>query len=170
VNYRFATTSDLPKVNHLMWRYLCEQEASGSPVRATKHTLDAYRDLARAYLAGGMFGVVVLAEKSLGDPVGFALAGEDVGRLRYDTTLGKVAFVWLIWVTYEFRKSGTALGMLTFGRPRLLELGFETASMSVRENNPEGQALTLAYGGVLAEREYLFALSGTPAHLQPPKE
>jgi len=164
MKYRFAVPADLPAITLMLRAYLMEQQESGSPVLYTKRTLAAYEELARAYLAGGMFGVVVLSYE--GDRlVGFALAGEDTGGLRYDTTLGKVAFIWVVWVLPSHRKTGAGLGMLTFGRARLLELGFVTASMSVRENNPQGQALTLSYGAVPTEREYLFDLRGEPAHL-----
>jgi hypothetical protein len=93
---------------------------------------------------------------------GFALAGEDFGQPRLDTTWGKSAVVWLVWVDPTSRKNGAGLGMLTFGRPRLLELGFEVAVMSVRHPNLEGQALTLAFGAEPEECSYVFRLKEEP--------
>lgn len=162
---RFATEEDLPRIETMLRSYLQEEEDRGSPVRFTRKTLDWYRDLARAYVLGGAFGVVVLGEvdSEAGTEVaGFALSGEDPGVPRWDHSLGRVAVVWIAWVAREHRKSGIGLRMLHFGRPRLLELGFETAVMSVRTGNAEGQALTLGFGAGPAEAAYHFRLEEEP--------
>jgi len=162
---RLAALTDLPVFEVMLRAYLAEQEEAGSPVRLTRRTLDWYRDLARAYLRGSLFGVLVLseAEGPVGpQPVGFALAGEDLGEPRVDTTIGRTAVVWLTWVAPEHRKGERALSMLRFGRPTLLEQGFEVASMSVREDNPQGHALCLAFGAESVERLYRFPLKEEP--------
>jgi len=166
---RFAEPGDLSAFEEMLRTYLKEQEAS-SPVRLTRKTVDWYRNLAHSYLKGSLFGTLVLGEveSEVGPQVvGFALAGEDLGQPRVDTTLGKVAVVWLVWVAPEHRKSLAALGMLLFGRPKLLELGFETAVMDVRENNPEGKALTLAFGAHPEEMVYHFPLKEEPRGQRP---
>lgn len=148
----------------MLRHYLSEQEKVGT-VRLTRRTLDVYRDIGRSYTSGGLFGTLVFAERDSGvgpQPFGFALAGEDFTGLRLDTTLGRVAFVWLVWVTPSERQTGAGLAMLLFGRPRLLELGFETASLGVREGNTEGHALSRAFGATVNERQYLFPLKEAP--------
>ena len=164
MNLRFAHFQDLKKLDPMLRDYLHEQREAGSPVLPTQRTFNAYRDMARAYLSGSLFGVLVLAEDE-GTPVGFVLAGENTsGGTRFDTSLGKVAYVWLVWVAPHVRKHGVGLSMLSFGRPRLVELGFNVAAMTVREDNTEGQALTLAFGASPTEREFLFDLAEKPHH------
>jgi len=161
---RLATLEDLPQVELMLRGYLAEQEGDGSPVLLTRKTLDWYRDLARSYLAGSQFGVVVLGEvESEAGPevVGFALSGES-GPPHLDTNLGKVAIVWIDWVTGEHRKSGVGLGMLLFGWPSLVEMGFDTAMMSVREGNPGGAALCRAFGAFPVEQHFHYPLKETP--------
>ena len=166
MKYEFATTKELPAIERMIRLYLAEQEDSGSPVQLTKRTVDAYRLLASSYLVGSLFGVVVLAyvetAEAAPELVGFALAGEEISPLAFDTTLGRVAFVWQVWVAPEHRKAGAGLGMLTFGRPRLLELGFQTASMSVRAENQESRALCEAFGAKLVELNLHYPLKEEP--------
>lgn len=157
---RLGTPEDLPAFEAMLRLYLLEQASAGSPVQVTRRTVDWYRDLARSYLQGSMFGVLVLALGPEGNPVGFALAGEDLGTPRLDTTLGRTAVVWLAWVQPQLRKGGTALSMLHWGQPRLRDLGFRTAVMTVREGNAEGEALTRAFGAKPAERMFSCALGG----------
>jgi len=162
---RLAGLNDLPVFEQMLRAYLAEQEDAGSPVRLTRRTVDWYRDLARAYVRGSLFGVLVLSEVEgpVGpQPVGFALAGEDLGEPRVDTMLGRTAVVWLTWVAPAHRKDGRALDMLIWGRPTLLEQGFEVASMSVREDNTQGHALCLAFGAEPVERLYRFPLKEEP--------
>jgi len=160
MSYRFATLDDMPAFETMLRAYLMEQEAHGSPVQCTRKTFNFYRDLAHFYLKGTLFGVLVLTEEE--GVKGFALAGEDFGQPRLDTTWGKSAVVWLVWVDPTVRKTGAGLGMLTFGRSRLLELGFEVAVMSVRNQNLEGQALTLSFGAAHEESSYIFSLKEEP--------
>ena len=166
MKYEFATTKELPAIERMIRLYLAEQEDNGSPVQLTKRTVDAYRLLASSYLVGSLFGVVVLAiletAEAAPETVGFALAGEDIGLPRFDTSLGRLAQVWIDFVEPAYRKSGAGIGMLLFGRSRLLELGFETAAMSVREGNTAGRALTEAYGSRFVERLYHFSLKEEP--------
>jgi ribosomal protein S18 acetylase RimI-like enzyme len=162
--YRLATPADLPAWEDRLRAYLLEQEKS-SPVRLTRRTLDWYRNLAHSYLKGSLFGVLVLAMKEA-EMTGFALGGEDPGTPHLDTNLGRQAVVWLVWVDPAHRQSGLGLGMLSFGRPHLVELGFETAVMSVRAANAEGVRLTEAFGARLEELIYLFPLREEPHHGQ----
>lgn len=163
--YRFATAGpDLSCFDELLRRYLMEESKAGSPVRMTRRTLDFYRDLARGYLIGAESGVLVFAgeDSAVGpQPVGFALAGGSPFFPWIDTEYGKTATVWIAWMEPRFRQKGTALGMLAFGEPQLLEMGFEVAAMSVREENPSGQALSLAFGAKPIERFYHYTLGGT---------
>lgn len=165
MNYRFANAGpDLSAYDELLRRYLMEETKAGSPVRMTRRTLDFYRDLARGYLIGSDFGVLVFADEDTAvgpQPVGFALAGGSPFIAWIDTEHGKTATVWITWAEPRLRQQGIGLGMLAFGEPRLLELGFEIAAMSVREENPSGQALSLAFGAKPIERFYHYTLGGT---------
>lgn len=165
MNYRFAVPGpDLSAFDEMLRRYLMEEAKAGSPVRMTRRTLDFYRDLARGYLIGSDFGVLVFAQddSAVGpQPVGFALAGGSPFFTWIDTEHGKTATVWIAWTEPRFRKQGVGIGMLAFGEPRLLELGFEIAAMSVREGNPGGDKLSLAFGAQPIERFYHYTLGGT---------
>jgi ribosomal protein S18 acetylase RimI-like enzyme len=156
MNLRFATLEDFPDIERLLRLYLAEQEDGGSVVRFTLRTLDAHRDMIRQYLTGQMLGIVRIAEDEEGNAVGFGYAGEDHGPCPYDTTLGKVANVWVMWVAEGHRKQGAALEMLTSSQERFAELGFDTAMMTVREGNEEGLQLSLAFGAQPLERILYF--------------
>ena len=145
--------------------YLAEQQAAGDPVLLTTRSVDGFRALASSYLTGSLFGIVVLAETPKG-PAGFVLVGEQPGQPMLDTTLGRVANVWIAWTPQDRRKGGVALAMLSFGRPYLVEMGFKTASMSVRADNERGRRLSESFGAVLAEHFYTFPLAEQPAHLK----
>jgi hypothetical protein len=139
--------------------YFLEQRAMGSPVLVTQRTLDFYRGLARSYIGGSLFGGLALA----GEPAhAFLLGGEDPGQPPLDLDLGRVAMVWLIWVAPEHRQTRLALDLLSWGRHRLLEWGFETALMCVRDDNVAGLALTHAFGARPEERIYRFPLREEP--------
>lgn len=164
MNYRFAQPGpDTSAYDEMLRHYLMEDQKAGSPVRMTRRTLDFYRDLARGYLIGSTSGVLVFAQEDSAvgpQPVGFTLAGESPFIPWIDTEHGKTATVWIAWVEPRFRNKGSALAMLAFGEPRLLELGFEIAAMSVREENPSGQALSLSFGAKPIERFYHYTLGG----------
>lgn len=154
--FRLALSSDLGAFEEMLRAFLLEQAAAGSTVQVTRRTVDWYRDLARSYVLGSLFGVLVLAEE--GAPVGFALAGEDLGQPRLDSDLGRQAAVWAVWVNPAHRKHGTGLAMLSFGRPLLVDQGFQTAVTSVREGNVEGDALTRGFGARPMEQLFRVAL------------
>jgi GNAT superfamily N-acetyltransferase len=156
---RLATDlEDLQLFEPLLRYYLKEQEAIGSPVQFTRRTLDRYRDLARDYVTGGASGVLVLAEED-GDVVGFTLAGE-APLPAVDLSHPKTAVVWIAWMKPEHRKQGTALSMLRYGEPFLIEQGFEMAAMTVREGNAQGMALSRSFGAEPVETALHAALKG----------
>jgi hypothetical protein len=165
MRFRFAGPGpDLSAFDEMLRRYLMEEAKAGSPVRMTRRTLDFYRDLARGYLIGAEAGLLVFAEDETAvwpQPTGFTLAGAGPWLTWIDTEHGKTATVWITWMEPRFRKKGAALGMLAFGEPKLLDLGFEVAAMSVREENPSGQKLSLAFGAQPIERFYHYALGVT---------
>lgn len=161
---RFGDPEDFPRFEAMLRLYLAEEEERGSPVRFTHRTLNWYRELGRSYLWGQAHGVIVFGEveSEAGKEVaGFALSGESHDS-PWDHNLGRIAVVWIVWVATEHRKSGIASTMLRFGRSRLVEMGFETAVMSVRYGNQEGQGLTLGFGAGAAEAAYHFRLEEEP--------
>lgn len=158
---RFATVEDFGLIEIMLRSYLAEQEAVGSPLRFTRRTLDWYRDLIWSYLEGKESGAIVLGEVSseAGEEVaGFAMGGESPGESPVDLSIGRMAQVWVVWVTPEHRRSGLALSMLRFGQPRLVEMGFETAVMSSRAANQQGNALCRSFGAFNVENFYQFSL------------
>lgn len=158
---RLAVAADLPVIEEMLRSFLLEQLAQGSPVQVTRRTMTWYRDLVRSYVRGSLFGVVVLALEGE-QPVGLAVAGEDVGEPRLDTSYGRTAVVWGAWVEPAHRKQGTALAMLSYGQPFLMEQGFVGAVMSAREDNREAEALISSFGAHLVERIYRFVFLGGP--------
>lgn len=166
MRYRFSQpgTVDLAAFDEMLRGYLLEEEKAGSPVRLTVRTLEFYRSLAFAYTIGSLFGTLVFAEAESpvgGQPIGFALAGESGMPPALDLAHGRTAQVWITWVDPAHRQGGVGLGMLAFGEPRLLELGFELASMSFREGNELGEKLGRSFGAFPVERFYHYRLGGT---------
>ena len=129
----------------------------GSHVTVCRQNLNVYRDLARSYLKGSLFGVAVLAEQA-GELVGFGLAGEDWDEPRLDLDVGKIVHIWILWVREDFRRSGLGLEILNAGLPTILDMGFETAHMTVLNDNLGGDGISLAFGAQPAERVYLCPL------------
>ena len=163
MTFRFAQVEDMLAYEEMLRHFLLEQEKAGSPVRLTRRTLNFYRDLAFGYVIGAEPGVVVFAlhDTPAGpQPIGFTVAGQAAPDIL-DTTHGKIATVWITWVDPAHRRKDLGIGMLLYGEPRLVELGFETAAMTFREDNPEGRALGIAFGAVPIERYYHYRL-GSP--------
>ena len=155
---RLATPADLPLVTSMIREFLLEQWKAGAPVCVSHKNLEVYRDLARCYLTGSLFGVVVLDE----DGQAFVLAGEESGPPRFETTLGKTATLWAAWTSPELRQHGRAKEMVLFACERLSELGIDTLVMASREQNPASQAGAKAIGATLEERVYYRSLKGPP--------
>jgi GNAT superfamily N-acetyltransferase len=153
---RLAGSEDLTQLGQLIRAYLREQAAEGGPVRFTQTSLDWYRNLARSYLLGSLFGAVTIAEGG----AGFAMGGEDPGTPRLDTDHGRTAVVWIAYVEPAYRKTGLAIALLACGLPKIVEMGFKTAMMGVLEGNQAGHGLCRAFGAELTERSYRFTLGG----------
>jgi len=150
---RLATPEDLPVVTTMIREFLLEQHKDGSPVLVSRLSVEFYRDLARSYVTGSLAGVVAL------DDTGFAMMGEDWGLPRIDSSLGRAAIVWCVWVTPSERRHHRMLELLRFAEGQLQELGFELGVMHVREANTAGRALSEAFGATLVERVYHYDLS-----------
>ena len=166
ITYRLAQYADLGAVESMLRYYLQEQWTSGDPIVPSNRSVQVFQDLARSYINGSGFGVVVLAhEPGQEAPVGFVLAGEHPGATVFDTVLGKVAVIWIAWTHPAHRKAGLGLGMLSFVRPHLVGMGFLTATMTVRDGNEMGNAISLAFGAKPTERVYFYTLPEEPAHL-----
>ena len=163
MSYRLATRDDWPRIDPLLRAFLVEHRLGGSAAVVSARNVENYRRLAEDYLHGRIPGVVVLAHED-NRLVGFALAGEPQAPGWLELDGGKTAVVWIAYVDPAYRKKGVALGMLVWGRPHLLELGFETATMGVREDNEVALALCRAFGARASERLLRFPLNEEPGH------
>jgi len=168
---RIAGPEDFPAFDTMLRSFLGEQETrEGCRMLFTRRTLERYRELARGYLSGQRFGGVVLGEietEAGHELAGFALCGEDDGPTAVDMTFGKIAILWMVWISPEHRKSGLGFAMLQYALPTLVEMHFDTVLMSVREGNAEGDALRRAMGALPMERCFSYAVKeGSHAPIQ----
>ena len=128
MSVRLATLNDFPRVTQMLRQFLMEQWDAGAPVRMSHKNLEVYRDLARCYLTGSLFGVVGIDEGCHG----FALAGEEIGVERFETILGRTATFWAVWTPPERRRHGDARELALLVCKTLGELGFDTLIMAAR--------------------------------------
>ena len=96
--------------------------------------------------------------------IGFLLTGEARSDSWLDTHHGKTTVVWIDWVEQAYRKQGHGIGMLEFARAPIVEMGFETATMAVLEENKAGQELCLAFGAIPSERLYVYPIPREEPH------
>lgn len=153
-HYRFAESKDRPIIQQFVGHFATESAANGSP-QAPEFCVSDLMRLYDSYRRGSLFGITVLAELE-GEPVALGLCGENWGDTPQASSLGRIAFIWMVWVHPAHRKAGVALGMLRFGVPALVEDGFVSVVTNVRVDNPMGIQLANAFGATPLETVYFF--------------
>ncbi len=161
---RLATTADRASIDTMIRLYLVEQRQIGNPVQVTRQTVSAYRDLSEHYLTGRIPGLVIVASEEDGTLCGLVLAGDLVNPMGIESDYGRQAVVSLAWVQQTHRKTRLGLEMLVWGRPLLVELGFDTATMAIREGNEAGMALARSFGAVPSETLLTYPLREETRH------
>ncbi|HYA08974.1 MAG TPA: GNAT family N-acetyltransferase [Gaiellaceae bacterium] len=127
---RTATRDDLPAVRELWHAF--EAEIPDAPHRDP----DAEEDLAQLEADVGN-AIVLLAEEDGGAPVGLAAARR---------TGDRVAFLDLVYVRPEARRSGIAAELMRETASRLAAAGVETLELEVLASNTDAQAAYERWG------------------------
>lgn len=155
MKYRFAESKDRAAIQQMAHHFATEAAAAGSP-QAPESCVADFMRLYDSYRRGSLFGLAILAEGEDG-PLGLTLCGETWEDRAKGSELGRVAYIWMVWVHPAHRKSRVALEMLRFGEPALIEDGFISAVTNVRVDNPAGARLAESFGCTPLETVYLFS-------------
>src|SRR5688572_1449980 len=102
---RLARTADRERWFTLWRAYVEEQYQLGSVIKPTVPTWRQYLDLYNSYVDGSLFGLVLLAETE-GHLLGTCMGGEHPSGLHFETTRGKSAILWGVYVIPEYRQQG----------------------------------------------------------------
>jgi ribosomal protein S18 acetylase RimI-like enzyme len=145
MNIRLATLGDRPIFMQLWAEHMTEQEKDGSSLKATVHNLHKMLEFFEYYSDGKDYGMVYIAE-SAGQPVGICMSGAMLSLDDWDTTFGKLATLWGVYVVPSHRGQGIGIKLFASTLERGLELGFDTVETYVRVENEHGNRVSKAFG------------------------
>lgn len=128
--------------------YLIEERKDGSHLLDTIHNLNFFRRYFDAYVMGSLFGACILwyPDNEPEIPRGLALVGEQWEKPGWETDLGRMCYIWGLYVEPPHRGNGVSLQLGEFGIRRGVEIGFDTVETTVRDLNPQGEGATLKFG------------------------
>lgn len=124
-----------------LWlEYLKEQHELGSAVLPSYHNALQYGSLLDSYLRGSLFGFGLMGLDP--SPCACLLIGESPDNgLSLETTRGRSAILWGVYVLPSHRRRGYARQIQDYGVPLVKELGFKTILSDVLYNEAaEGNA------------------------------
>ena len=154
-----ATLANRGHFLYLWKRYMEESAEQGSHVLANDSNLREFLYIFESYCAGSMFGVVEMAWGPSSKPLGITMAGEYPGGPRLETTLGRTAIVWGVYVDPEYRQSGMATSLTDAGALNLLKQNFDSIYSDVLAGNEAGLANAKSNGTVIRAHSISRALS-----------
>jgi ribosomal protein S18 acetylase RimI-like enzyme len=157
---RHATLQDRTTFLKLWGAHLLEQEKDGSKLLATTSNLYKFLDYFESYIAGSLFGSVVIAEVD-GEAVGVCMGGEFASEDQWDTTLGKLANVWGVYTEPDHRGKGLGIKMFVLQLERARELGFDAIETYVRVDNEHGRRVAKAFGTKVYIEQHIAPLYGS---------
>jgi ribosomal protein S18 acetylase RimI-like enzyme len=134
---RTATLADRPHFLRLWAEFMAEQEKEGSYILATTRNLYRMLENFESYVTGGTDGVCMFWEAE-GQPVAIVLTGYCSGAEEWETSLGRIATLWGVYVQPSYRGKGIALKLFAHGVEVGKELGFDTLETHVRSDNTHG--------------------------------
>lgn len=156
---RHATLTDRADFLHLWSAHLQEQEKDGAKLLATRSNLYQFLDYFESYIGGSLFGIVCVAEVE-GEVVGVVMAGEFAQPNSWDTTFGKLANLWGVYVDPIHRGKGLGVKLFSLCRERGIELGFDAVETYVRVDNKHGQRVADAFGTKVYIQQHIAPLHG----------
>jgi L-amino acid N-acyltransferase YncA len=154
---RLATKSDRSCILKLYKAMFEEQLPFGGEVKPSEGTLKEMGTLFDAYVEGSLFGVVVVWCPE-GEPQGVVMAGEFWDPPNFDTSLGKVAEGWGIYVAAGHRKQGVAKAMQEACQVELERLAFNTVISHVLLGNEAGAQNLRSHGWSPVATQYALTL------------
>jgi GNAT superfamily N-acetyltransferase len=145
---REATRLDRPEFLRLYYDYLLEERKLGSSLPASLHNLTFFRKYFDAYTMGCLFGACLLwfPDEEPETPRGLALVGEEWETPGWETDLGRVCYIWGLYVEPPYRGRGVGLQLGQFGIKRGIEIGFDTVRTAVLYSNQHGENAALKFG------------------------
>lgn len=131
----------------LFQEYLIEERKQGSHLVDSTHNLNYFRKYFDAYVIGSLFGSCLLWFPE-GDttPRGMALVGEQWEPAGWESDLGRSCVIWGLYVEPAYRGKGISLQLGEFGIQRGIEIGFDTVTTSVLDDNTNGENAALKFG------------------------
>lgn len=156
---RNATMQDRTRFLQLWGAHILEQEKDGSKLLATTANLYKFLDYFESYIQGSLFGAVAIAEVE-GKAVGVCMGGEFASPDTWDTTLGKLANVWGVYIEPSHRGKGLGVKLFAFISERGRELGFDAVETYVRVDNEHGQRVAKAFGTQVYIQQHIAPLYG----------
>jgi ribosomal protein S18 acetylase RimI-like enzyme len=126
---------------------MTQQEKAGSHLIPNLRNLYRCLDLFESYTGGSLYGLCLLAQpEDAEEPVGAVMAGELSVPDTYDTTLGKLATLWGVYVDTEFRGRGLGVKLFQEALKVGLEMGFDSVETYVLTGNEHGRRVARAFG------------------------
>lgn len=156
---RHATLQDRTTFLKLWGAHLLEQEKDGSKLLATTSNLYKLLDYFESYVGGSLFGIVSIVEED-GEAIGICMAGEFATDDHWDTTLGKLANLWGVYVEPDHRGNGLGVKLFATVLERGRELGFDAVETYVRVDNKHGQRVAKAFGTKVYIEQHIAPLYG----------
>jgi ribosomal protein S18 acetylase RimI-like enzyme len=156
---RLAQLSDRAEFLRLWSEHLFEQEKDGSKFLATTNTLYRFLDYYESYINGSLFGVIYFYVVD-GKKVGVCMGGEFAIPDAWDTTLGKLAVLWGVYVEPEHRGKGIGVKLFAALFSHAKELGFDAIETYVRVDNEHGKRVAKAFGTKVYIEQHIAPLHG----------
>jgi ribosomal protein S18 acetylase RimI-like enzyme len=154
-----AQLSDRAEFLRLWSDHLVEQEKDGSKLLATTNNLYRYLDYFENYIMGSLFGMTYFYVLD-GKRVGVCMSGEFALPDDWDTTLGKLAVLWGVYVEPEHRGKGIGVKLFASVLESGKELGFDAVETYVRVNNKHGRQVAKAFGTQVYLEQHIAPLYG----------
>ena len=156
---RSATLQDRPHFLRLWAQFTQDQEKAGSHMLANLNNLYRYLNHFEAYTMGSRLGSCLLCQPEDSDePIAITMGGELGGGDEFDTNLGKVATMWGVYVSPEFRGRGIGLKLVAGGQKSLLELGFDVVETYTRAENSQAMTLGTESGTTVYAVQHVISL------------
>jgi ribosomal protein S18 acetylase RimI-like enzyme len=156
---RLAQISDRAEFLRLWGAHLLEQEKDGSNFLATTNNLYRFLDYFEDYINGSLFGMTYFYAVD-GKRVGVCMSGEFALPDTWDTTLGKLATLWGVYVDPDHRGKGIGLKLFASVLERGKELGFDAVETYVRVDNEHGRRVAKAFGTKVYNQQCIAPLYG----------
>ena len=155
---RTATLSDRPDFLRLWAEFMAEQEKEGSHILATTNNLYRMLETFESYVTGGTGGLCLFWKTEEGSPVAVTMVGELPSSDMWDTTFGKTATLWGVYIQPSHRNEGITRELFRHAFGVVSGMGFDSVETYIRADNLQAQEIIKISGGVPYTNHYLVPL------------